>query len=315
MSPHLVVAILLAVSSLPARAEDCPPGTTLVRVERSADEEHTYCSCQAGYVARHNQCVLAFPAIAPGSFVSANHRSFVQRELDQARSRKERLSREKARLDAMREAEDGYLRELGEMREQLLYDSVADALSVISADEFLAGVPGLSPNDARKLARAARLIKANVDYMAMAQSRERGRRRDKAYDAASAALSLLADISIPANERQILETAIEVFADAMKAADPSGSVNGKTLSQRVAATLDGLAALAGDVYAPVGIARSGVDLFGAGLVAWHIHTDSDAIVEALVSAQRARLAMDKRLAETEELIRFYEVENLKSESR
>ncbi len=49
-------AMLLTLLSLPALAQ-CPKGSELVRVERSGDEEHTFCRCLPGYVARDRQCV------------------------------------------------------------------------------------------------------------------------------------------------------------------------------------------------------------------------------------------------------------------
>jgi hypothetical protein len=49
-------AMLVTVVSLQALAQ-CPNGSELVRVERTGDEEHTFCRCLPGYIARDRQCV------------------------------------------------------------------------------------------------------------------------------------------------------------------------------------------------------------------------------------------------------------------
>jgi len=300
--------LFLFLPAVPARADDCPPGSVRIHVERTEDEERIACKCQPGYVARQRQCVPLLPTLS-GSFISPDQIALIQRELNAARSRQERLSREIAKLDRLRQDEDDYLQEIGEIREQLLYDSVSDILSVVSNDELLSHVRLRSVQDAERLAQAAKALKASVDAVAAAQSgEERARRREKAYAAAGGALSVVAALSVPESEREALATAIEVSAEVMKAVDPARHENAARLRDRVARALDDLAGIAGAAYKPLAVGRSAVNLAGSAVVGWQLRTDKDAIVEALVSGQRAKLAADQRLAATESLIAFYETE-------
>src|SRR6266446_2607444 len=72
-------AILLTVVSVQALAQ-CPNGSELVRVERTGDEEHTFCRCLPGYIARDRQCVpdptpKPTPATGPALATTDNAKS------------------------------------------------------------------------------------------------------------------------------------------------------------------------------------------------------------------------------------------------
>lgn len=305
----LTVAVLLLFFSKPLYSDDCPPGSVAVRVERSGDEERTYCKCQPGYVARHGQCVLSMPVVDPAAFVSPEQVAFLELEMDRLTARKARLSREMDKLNLLRENEDGYLQELGEMREQLVYDSVSDMLSIVSAGEFLSRVPNLKPQEAARLGQALKLMKADVDAVAAALAgKNRDRARDKATTAVGGVLSLVAQLSLPESEKEAFSTAIKVSAETLKAVDPNRKPDTGPLRDRVAAAMDRFAGVLGVDYQPVGLARAAVHAGGSAIVIWHIQTDKEAIQDALVSSQRAKLAVDQRLAATEELMNFYQME-------
>lgn len=280
-----------------------------MRVERTAEEVRTYCKCLPDHVGRNGQCVPKLPAVEPAFFTSPEHAVFIQEELTRLRSRQERLEKQLENLESLSEKEDAYLQEMGEMREQVLYDGVGDLLSVVSTKEFLGVVPKLSAGNAEDLGKAAKLMKSAVDSLAAAQSgKDRERQREKSVDAAGTSLALLARVAAPPARKEALSKLIEVSAETLKFSAAWKSGEGSLSIELVAKTLDNLAAIAGAVYEPLGAARASVQATGAGIVIWHIQTDKQAIVEALVSAQRAKLAADQRLAATREMIRFYETE-------
>jgi len=300
--------VFLCVPLLPLGAADCPPGSVKVAVERAGDKQRTYCECQSGYVARYSQCILSL-RVDPASLVPPYHVAFIDHELDQLRARKERLSREMEKLNRLRQNQDEYMRGMEEMREQVVYDAVSDVLSIISSNEFLSLVPDLKPHDGERLAQGLKLLKVNVDSAATVfAGKDRERAREKVYDAAGGALSLAAELSLPESEREALANSIEIIAETVKAIDPATQKKGADQRDRVATTLDKVASIAGAAYKPLGVARSTVELGGSAIVAWHIRTDQEAIIEALVSSQRAKLAADQRLAATQTLIDFYETE-------
>lgn len=304
-------ALMLFVSS-PVFAQ-CPPGAQQLRVERVGDEERTLCKCLPGYVQRQGQCILKLPTIDPAFFVSTEHAALVKDELNRLRARKDRLERQLSDLDQLREEQDGYLQHMGEMREQLVYDCVADVLAVVSTTELLTQIPGISTQDAQVIAGAAKLFKAAVDGVASAQAgQDRKRAREKALDAHASLLSQIAKTVAPQKEKEALSKFIEASFEVVKAMDANQKVDGAQLTERVAKALDGIAAVAGAIYGPLGAARSAVHAAGAGIVLWRIEHDKQSLVDALVSSQRARLAAQQRLVTTNELIKFYEVENKKA---
>jgi hypothetical protein len=301
------VALLLILTS-PVFG-DCPPGSTQSRVERVGDEERTYCKCLPGYVNRQGQCVLKPPTVDPEFFVSPEHLQFVEGELQTLRARQARLENQLGKLDQLRAEQDGYLQEMGEMREQLVYDAIGDTLGVISTTQLLTKVPGLALQQADEIAKAAKVFKAAVEALAHAQSGpDRDRARKKALDAHSTSISLLAKIALPENQKEAISTLVKVSFEVVKAVDANNQTDSKPLGERVRTTMDGIMGVAGAVYAPLGATRSLINATGAGIVLWKIKQDKESLVDALVSIQRARLAADQRLATTRESIKFYELE-------
>jgi hypothetical protein len=118
----------------------------------------------------------------------------------------------------------------------------------------------------------------------------------------------LAKLAAPTKEKEALSKVIEASFEAIKASNANQSAGEKPLVERMATALDGIAAIAGAVYAPLGAARSSVHATGGAIVLWKIQQDKESLVNALVSVQRARLAADQRVAATKEMIRFYEIE-------
>jgi hypothetical protein len=309
----LVVASLsfFALLSLPLRAEDCPPGAKFLRSERIGDEERTYCQCQDGHVARAGQCILKLPVVDPSFFATPSHTAFIESELARLRARKERLEKQIQQLNELREREDRYLQEMGEMREQLVYDAVGDLIAVVTTQEFLARVPGLSPQGAQEFSTSMRALRAAVDGVAYAQAGpDRERARQKALNVAATSLGLIANI-LPAasqEDREALAAAIRISVESVRAVAPSEKKDSAPVQEQVRKGLDRLAGIAGAAYRPVGAARAAVNAVGAGIVIWNIQVDKESIVDALVSSQRAKLAADHRLATTQEMIGFYEIE-------
>lgn len=309
MKSALFGSILLLTVLSPSVLAECPPGSVEVRVERVGDEKRTTCQCQSGYVARQNQCVLKQPTVDPAFFVDPAHITFVQGELQTLRARQARLEKELGKLDQMRAEQDGYLQQMGEMREQLVYDAIGDTLAVVSTTELLTKVPGLAIQHADEIARAAKVFKAAVEALAHAQAGpDRQRAREKALDAHSTSLSLLANIALPEKQKEALSKLVEVSFEVVKAVDANRKADGIPLGERVRTTMDGIMGVAGAVYAPLGATRSLFNVTGAGIVLWKIQHDKESLVDALVSIQRARLAANQRLVTTRESIKFYESE-------
>jgi hypothetical protein len=280
----------------------------LDHVERSGDEERTYCKCLPGYFARGGQCVLKLPAVDPAFFSSPEQTAFLKAELVRLESRKEKLDEQIEKLNRLREGEGEYLRQMEEMREQLVFDSVGDVLSITASSEFLRSVPGISSNDANQISSTIKLMKAAIDALSYSQAGpDRERAREKALDVTGNCMSLLTKITVPAAKKQALSQMVEVSAEVIK-----GGANQMTdtlsLRERVVKALDSVASIAGAVYEPLGVPKAVVNTAGAAVVAWKINSDKESIIEALVSSQRAKLAIDQRLAGTEELINFYRVE-------
>jgi hypothetical protein len=305
------VALVVLLSS-PALGQ-CPPGAQQLRVERTGDEERTLCKCLPGYVQRQGQCILKLPTVDPAFFVSAEHTALVNGELERLRARKQRLEKQLSDLDQLREEQDGYLQQMGEMREQVVYDCVADVLAVVSTTELLTKIPGISVQAAEEIAGATKLFKSAVDAVASAQAgQDRQRAREKALDAHASLLGQIAKMAGPEKEKEALSKLIEASFEVVKAMDANQKADGAHLGVRVAKALDGIAAVAGIAYAPLGAARSAVHATGAGIVLWRIEHDKQSLVDALVSSQRAKLAAHQRLVSTDELMKFYEIENKKA---
>ncbi len=305
-------AALVVFLSSPVFA-DCPPGAQQLRVERVGDEERTLCKCLPGYVQRQGQCILKLPTVDPAFFVSAEQSALINGELVRLRARRDRLEKQLSDLEKLREEQDGYLQQMGEMREQMVYDCVGDLLAVVSTTELLTRIPGMSVQAAQEIAGATKLFKSAVDAVASAQAGpDRQRAREKALDAHASLLSQIAKTAGPAKEKEALSKFIEASFEVVKAMDAKRQVDGKPVAERVAKALDGIAAVAGVVYAPLGAARSAVHATGAGIVLWRIEHDKQSLVDALVSSQRAKLAAQQRLVTTNELIKFYEIETKKA---
>ena len=295
------------IGTVPARA-DCPPGSQPVRVETSGDEERTYCKCVPGYVVRGGQCVRRNPVIDPSFFVSPEHEAVINGELQVLRARQSRLQKQLDHLNEMREEQDGYLQEMGQMRQELIYDGISDVLAVVSTAEALARIPGISLELANQLSNSFKAFKFAVDSLASADTKDRTRAQEKALDARSTILSMLAKAGASEKDKEALSKFVEASYEAIKATAANPQAEQKPLADRVAKALDGVAAVTGALYWPVGVTRSAIHATGAGVVVWKIEHDKESLVAALVSLQRARLAADQRLATTNEMIKFYEIE-------
>lgn len=307
LAPFATVAFLLFLAA-PALG-GCPPGSTEVSVNRVGDQKLTKCKCLPGYVARQNQCVPQPPTVDPAFFVTPAHLAFIKGELQTLRSRQERLEKQLADLAKLRDQQDSYLQQMGEMREQLVYDCVGDILSVVSTTELLTKIPGISVHAAEEFAGATKVFKSAIDAVASAQAgQDRDRAREKALSAHGTLLGQLANMVVPEKEREALSKLIEASFEVVKAMDANQKADGQSVAVRVATALDGIVAVAGVAYAPLGAARSAVQATGAGIVLWKIQDDKQSLVDALVSSQRAKLAADQRLVATRESIKFYEIE-------
>jgi hypothetical protein len=302
-------ALLLALTSTPGWSAECPPGSSLLGVSQSETQRTTSCQCAQTHVARNNQCVLKMPVVDPAFFVSPNHTAFINNELALLQSRKARFERELAKLDRLRERQGEYLAQMDEMREQIIYDSVGDLLGLVSSKAFVDRIPGLSPGDAAELERGTQALKAAVEGAPAALAgQDRSRAREKVVSAAGTTLSLVAKLSIPEKQKEVVVKLIEASAELVKTANTVRETRDMALRERTVKILDNLFGVAGAVYEPIGIARSTINVAGGTYVAWRIQGDKESIVEALVSSQRAKLAFDQRLAATNDLIKFYEIE-------
>lgn len=297
----------------PVQAAECPPGRVVKDVKTSESATHitteTACGCAPNHVPRNRVCIPRMPVVDPAFFVSAEHESFVRSELERLRGKRARITLQLTKLEQLRERQDRYLQEMGRMREQVMYDGLSDLLSVASSKIFLDRIPGLSAADARELAAGLRLMKTAIDAVAMEQAgADRDRARKKALDVSKTALGTLASLTMPESYRDALKKTIDATFEAVKASDANFKAVDAPMRERVVKALDGMAAITGALVPPVGAARSGINAAGNAYVYWHIQNDKESIVEALVSAQRAKLAYDNRLVATDEMIKFYEVE-------
>ncbi len=311
IKPPFLISLFLVLLSVPVMGQ-CPPGAEQVGVERVGDEIRRSCKCLPGYVQRQGHCIPKPPTVDPSFFVSAEHAAFLSSELLRLRGRSARLEKQLADLEKLRDQQDGYLQQMGEMREQLVYDCVSDVLAVVSTTELLTKIPGISVQSAEGIAAAGKLFKSAVDAVASAQAgQDRQRAREKALDAHAGLLSQIAKTVGSQKEKEALSKFVEASFEVLKAVDANQKADAQ-LVERVAKAMDSVAAVAGAVYAPLGAARSGVHAVGAGIVLWRIEHDKQSIVDALVSSQRARLAAQQRLVATNELINFYEIESKKA---
>jgi hypothetical protein len=309
----LSVAVLMCICAQPLSAAPCPPGSEQISIDKTGDTVRTTCKCLPDYEVHDKQCVLKLPEVDPAFFVSDSHVQLLHTELAQFRARKARLRKQIDDLNALRDRQDDYLREMAEMRQQLVFDGVSDLLQVAGTPEFLGQIPNLSATDAEAITRSTALMKAAVDTVSHLQAgADRERAREKAADAAGKALGLLANILAPPRYKEALEKLIETSAEMLKTVDAIQSAAAAPTQERVAKALDGIAGMVGAVSAPIGAARAGVDAFGTAVTIYHIENDKQSIIEALVSSQRAKLAADQRLAATDQMIAFYEVELQKS---
>jgi hypothetical protein len=303
-----LLAPFIVVIASPALAQDCPPGATQVGQERVGNKIRVFCKCSSSHGVRGQQCVLKFPEVDPASTISPKHVAFIKEELATLAARRDRLRRQLENIDKLRAQQDQYLREMGELRQQLIFDSAGHILRIAGTPELLAGIKGLSAADAETVARTTATLRAAFDAVANAQAGpDRERAREKAISASATAASQLAAMALPAPYGQPLSRAIATSGEIAKAATANRDP-GKPLLTRVATRLDDLAAVYGTIDRRVGAMRAGVHTVGSAIVLWNIRHDRESIVEALVSSQRAKLAASQRLAATEGMIAFYETE-------
>ena len=124
----------------------------------------------------------------------------------------------------------------------------------------------------------------------------------------SSDLTAIGSLLAPKEYRDKLAVVFAVSAESVKAVDRSSRAVDEPMRQRVVKALDGLAGIAGAYVPEVGAARSAIDAIGSAYVIYRINSDKEAIVQALVSAQHAKLACDQRLAATEQQVNFFEIE-------
>ncbi len=312
----LAFSILLAVLCLPqyCRAEGCPPGYKLDHLERTETEVRTYCVCQPDHELQGRQCVFKLPAVP--SMISPVQEAQLKMEIAKLSARKKRLEQQLEFLNKLRSQQDQYLQEMGELREQVLYDSVGDLLGLASTEALLAKIPGLRPGDVLELSSGLRLLKTEVDAVASAAAgADRERARQKALGSAGTLMAVVARV-LPMGsdeDRRAFSAVISASTEILKVPDPD--LKNTTITwPRVAAALDSFAAIVGAVVPEVGGPRRIVHAAGDAIVVWRIQTDKESIQEALVSSQRAKLAAEQRLADTEASLQFYQLELRKAEA-
>lgn len=310
---HGYLLLVLTALPIPAGAAECPPGRVVQKVVQSEDAIQTFCKCDVGYIPRGRVCIRKLPEVDPAFFVSVEHASFVRAELERLRAKRARIAAQLAKLEQLRSDQDRYLEEMGRMREQVMYDGFGGLLSVLSSKIFLDRIPGLSTTDARELTAGLRLMKTAIDAVAMEQAGpDRDRARRKALDACKTALGTIAALTVPDGYKDQFKKTIDAAFESIKAADTNWKAVDAPMRDRVTKALDGVASITGALVPPVGMAWSGINATGNAIVYWQIQNDKESISEALVSSQRAKLAYDNRLAATDELIGFYEVEAAKA---
>src|SRR5215467_12873787 len=168
--PYGCLLFVVTVLATPAGAAECPPGRVVDKVVETQDERQTFCKCDFDRVPQGRACIHKMPEIAPGFFVSPEHAAFVRAELARLRAKKAKIAAQLAKLNQLRADQSRYLQELGEMREQVMYDGLSDLLSLASSKVVLDRIPGLSAADARELTAGLRLMKTAIDAVAMEQA-------------------------------------------------------------------------------------------------------------------------------------------------
>jgi len=299
----------MSAAAAPARAADCPPGATWAGERRSGDQIITTCKCSPNHKASNRQCVLKMPVISPDLFVEPTHVWFIERELAELRQRQTRLQAQMDKLNALKSKQNEYLQQMGEMRQQVIFDGVSSALKVVGSQEFVRQLKGISPGDAEMLVRSTTALKAAIDAVAQTQAGpDRERARAKAVEAASSALTAVGRLALPAAQREAISQLIDVSGETVKAVSSSQLAANEALGKRVAKAFEGAAGILGAVVPAIGVPVAAFETAAAGFVVYRIESDKEAIVNALVSAQRAKLACDQRLAATQDQIAFYEIE-------
>lgn len=291
------------------RAADCPPGAAWAGERRSGDQVITSCKCSPDHKKSSQQCVLKMPVISPGLFVDPLHVWFIERELAELRQRQTRLQKQMDKLNALKSKQNEYLQQMGEMRQQVIFDGVSSALKVVSSQEFVRHLSGISPGDAEMLVRSTTALKAAIDAVAQTQAGpDRERARAKAVEAAASALTVVGRLALPPAQREALSQVIDVSGETVKTASSVQLTAGEALGKRVSKAFEGAAGILGAAVPAIGVPVAVFETAAAGFVVYRINSDKEAIVNALVSAQRAKLACDQRLAATQDQIAFYEIE-------
>jgi Skp family chaperone for outer membrane proteins len=140
----LALFLVIGTIVLPALAQ-CPAGSELVRVERKGNEEHTFCRCLAGYVARGTQCVPA-PAAAsvdidkpvdPGALVTADIYESAKRRLAYLRNLETKLVGKQAELAKWRGDMLAEKREFDRLHAEAAHGELAEVIEIIPAEAVL----------------------------------------------------------------------------------------------------------------------------------------------------------------------------------
>jgi hypothetical protein len=78
---------------------------------------------------------LKLPSVDPAFFTSPDQTAFLRNEVERLQPRKQKLEREIEKLNRPHEGQQEYRKEMNEMREQLVYDSVRDLVAVAGGKE------------------------------------------------------------------------------------------------------------------------------------------------------------------------------------
>lgn len=248
---------------------------------------------------------VTLPRISPGFFVSDAEVGFARSQLNELNLRKRRYQDQLTALQRVRGGLEIAARDLDTVRHEIVMDNMSHALNVIA---WAAG--DLAQGPARQAIQAELdVLKGYVNTAAAAHAGpDSDRRHEKAIDAAFNFKNVVLNLSgaMPPEQAKAFRSASDTLPKLLKISQRFAQPNPeRTDWQQAAATLDDLAAAAGEFSRLFKATRSTVHILGGEAAMWHIERSKASLDAAFAGSQTARLYYLQKIADNEEMQEFY----------
>jgi hypothetical protein len=239
---------------------------------------------------------------------------FCKTKVVELKSRKSLLEKQIKKLEKQLYAQEHiYLAEMRRMRKTVTLDAISDTLSIIPFQSSL-----------EKLARGGKLTNANKDKLlkliaaletsfqaalAADAKDDQQRKFDKTIDACNQLQKFLYEFSgsVAPEAIEALKDLSDFIAAVLKAlnheANASGSVDLKEIARRADDLMEAVSSFCKQIALP----RTVINLGGNLLVYYHVGRSADTIEEACSRIRIAASVLQRRIAEYNKLINFYEL--------